>query len=87
MTENLVEQLCAVLEMATTRGFSHPLYLAGLAANGNAFVASFHPDHAEPCEFTVEPTGDMRLPINIMIADASGRACRAVIERGATRFH
>jgi len=57
-----------------------PIRMVGIARNGSAFVVTYREtEDGVDVDFTLDPTGHMVFPVNIITVDARGEAAHVVI--------
>jgi hypothetical protein len=78
---DLLSAFAAILESVLADGFSFPLYLVSVSANGQVIAVRYDtPGVAGKVLCEHIPEAYLRVPINIYISDGTGRAARAVLE-------
>ena len=86
--DKLAAHIASVLDTLLDDGFVLPIHVAGLGRNGAAVVLTYNQngDDVVP-SFTLDPTGPMAIPINLMFTDARGEAARVVIDGSGLRLN
>ena len=78
---NLGGSFATYLRQLLDAGFVMPILVATVSANGAACVVRYDASEKGDLDptFVCNPTGDFRLPLNLMFVDARGEAARLVI--------
>jgi hypothetical protein len=85
------EQMQAMIDACLARGFLPPMTWCVVGYDGAVFVGRLAPgDDTEDMEMVVlfehYPQGAIPLPAQVLIADASGKAVRMVLQLAAWQF-
>jgi hypothetical protein len=87
--EEFREQISEILEQCHERGLVLPYLLVAIAINGSILaLRCTYNDESLDAQVLVSRmiNKTMGLPINIMIVDAVGEACRVIITPGGAAF-
>jgi hypothetical protein len=88
--EEFAEEVPEILEECHVRGLVLPYFLVAIAANGSimALRCTEQPNQGIDAQLIVRRLINeaMELPINIMIVDSVGEACRVIITPAGATF-
>ena len=88
--EEFTEEVPEILEQCHLRGLVLPYFLVAIAVNGSimALRCTEQPNQGIDAQVIVSRliNEEMELPINIMIVDAVGEACRVIITPAGATF-